>query len=44
MTKIMMMRLGVMAGIMLILVAFVKMGLIMKMVNQVRMMTTDSER
>ena len=44
MTKIMMMRLGVMVGIMLILVAFVKMGLIMKMVNQVRMMTTDSER
>ena len=44
MTKIMMMRLGVMVGIMLILVAFVKMGLIMKTVNQVRMMTTDSER
>ena len=44
MTKIMMMRLGVMVGIMLTLVAFVKMGLIMKMVNQVRMMTTDSER
>ena len=44
MTKIMMMRLGVMVGLMLILVAFVKMGLIMKMVNQVRMMTTDSER
>ena len=44
MTKIMMMRLGVMVGIMLILVAFVKMGLIMKMVNQVRVMTTDSER
>ena len=44
MTKIMMMRLGVMVGIMLILVAFAKMGLIMKMVNQVRMMTTDSER
>ena len=39
MTKIMMMRLGVMVGLMLILVAFVKMGLIMKMVNQVRMMT-----
>ena len=44
MTKIMIMRLGVMVGLMLILVAFVKMGLIMKMVNQVRMMTTDSER
>ena len=44
MTKIMMMRLGVMVGIMLILVAFVKMGLIMKKVNQVRMMTTASER
>ena len=44
MTKIMMMRLGVMVGIMLILVAFVKMGLIMKMVNQVRMMTTASKR
>ena len=40
MTKMMMMRLGVMVGIMVILVAFMMgMGLAMKMVNQVRMMT-----